>query len=222
MTANKNEPDKKPASSASAQASARPHATLDLKATEVTPPLPSRSPARPSQPSPKLPRHPPRPRPLRAAPPPLPRRAPVAPRPDRHPRRDPPPGAQRRKTRPARRRPVPPRPAPRGYGGFFTHVAAGLAGGIVALLAADMLAQQLGFGPTDRPEQVTALEQRLAALEASQRQRTIAARSRQSPRRRRSQARQARAARRQHRRHRQKAGRARRGPQRDQGQGRRR
>ncbi len=38
MTANKNEPDKKPAGSASAQTPSRPHATLDLKATEVTPP----------------------------------------------------------------------------------------------------------------------------------------------------------------------------------------
>ena len=40
MTANKNEPDKKPAGSPSAQAGSRPHATLDLKATEVTPPTP--------------------------------------------------------------------------------------------------------------------------------------------------------------------------------------
>src|SRR5262245_43931442 len=38
MTANKNEPEKKPAGSTSAQAGARPHATIDLKATEVTPP----------------------------------------------------------------------------------------------------------------------------------------------------------------------------------------
>lgn len=38
MTANKDEPEKKPAGSASTQAGARPHATLDLKATEVTPP----------------------------------------------------------------------------------------------------------------------------------------------------------------------------------------
>ena len=44
----------------------------------------------------------------------------------------------------------------------------------MALLAADMLAQQLGFATADRPEQVTALEQRLAALESnSQGQRTI-------------------------------------------------
>ena len=40
MTANKNEPDKKQAGTPSAQAGSRPHATLDLKATEVTPPAP--------------------------------------------------------------------------------------------------------------------------------------------------------------------------------------
>src|SRR5205085_2532375 len=33
-----------------------------------------------------------------------------------------------------------------GYGGFFTHLAAGVAGGIFALLVADMLASQLGLG----------------------------------------------------------------------------
>ena len=71
--------------------------------------------------------------------------------------------------------PSPPnsRPAPRGYGGFFTHVAAGLAGGLVALLAADILASQLGFETTDRPDAAKALEQRITSLEANRGQRTV-------------------------------------------------
>jgi hypothetical protein len=65
--------------------------------------------------------------------------------------------------------------APRGFGGFFTHVAAGLAGGIIALLAADILAGQLGFATGDQPDKTTAIEQRLTALEAARNQRNVPA-----------------------------------------------
>ena len=215
MTANKNEPDKKPASSASAQASARPHATLDLKATEVTPP-----PAKPEPGKPEVAEASAKAAASSAAAAPSTSAAgagsakpaaasSAAGAKDTKPAGTPPPSSP------------PSRPAPRGYGGFFTHVAAGLSGGIVALLAADILAQQLGFQTADRPEQVTALEQRLAAVEGN-RPAHRTARCRQSPRCRRNEARQARAARRQHRRHLKEAGPARRGPQRDQRQDRHR
>ena len=53
-----------------------------------------------------------------------------------------------------------------GTGGFFTHLAAGLAGGIIALLAADMLAGQLGLTRTgERNEATVALQERVTALE---------------------------------------------------------
>jgi hypothetical protein len=176
MTSNKDEPDKKPASSASAQASARPHATLDLKATEVTPP--------PSKPEPGK-AGPPKPDVAEASAKAKAAASSVGAAPSSSAA-----GAGSAKPGPATASPTtgakdaklagtpPPssasRPAPRGYGGFFTHVAAGLAGGIVALLAADMLAHQLGFATADRPEQVTVLEKRMAALESnSQGQRTV-------------------------------------------------
>jgi len=55
-----------------------------------------------------------------------------------------------------------------GAGGFFTHLAAGLAGGIIALLAADMLAGQLGLTRTgERSEEMVALQERLSALESN-------------------------------------------------------
>ncbi|MFA6139245.1 MAG: mitofilin family membrane protein [Hyphomicrobium sp.] len=177
MTANKNEPDKKPASSASAQASARPHATLDLKATEVTPPAAKPEPGKAEPGKPEVAEASAKAKAAAsstAATPPTSEGGTAGAKPgpasantatgakDAKPAGAPPPSSAAS------------RPAPRGYGGFFTHVAAGLAGGIVALLAADMLAQQLGFATADRPEQVTALEQRLAALESNgQGQRTI-------------------------------------------------
>ena len=59
-----------------------------------------------------------------------------------------------------------------GYGGFFSHLAAGIAGGIVALLAADMLASELGLsGPAEHEGASAALQQRVAALEAVSKQR---------------------------------------------------
>jgi hypothetical protein len=60
---------------------------------------------------------------------------------------------------------------PPSGGGFFTHLAAGIAGGIVALLAADILSSQLGLtGSSEGNAPTAALEQRLSALEASTRQ----------------------------------------------------
>lgn len=66
---------------------------------------------------------------------------------------------------------APKTPAPArtgGTGGFFTHLAAGLAGGIIALLAADMLANQLGLTRTgENGEAMVALQERLSALETA-------------------------------------------------------
>jgi hypothetical protein len=54
-----------------------------------------------------------------------------------------------------------------GSGGFFTHLAAGIAGGVVALLAADFLASQLGLsGSADQAGITTSLQQRIEALES--------------------------------------------------------
>jgi hypothetical protein len=52
-----------------------------------------------------------------------------------------------------------------GHGGFFTHLAAGVAGGIIALLAADLLASQLGLSGSAERGDAVALQQRIAALE---------------------------------------------------------
>jgi len=74
----------------------------------------------------------------------------------------------------APKRPVatPPKMA-RGYGGFFSHLAAGIAGGIVALLAADMLASQLGLSGSAQHEDATAaLQQRIVVLEAASNQKS--------------------------------------------------
>jgi len=146
MNTRKDDPAK-PAASGEASSS-RPHATLDLKATVVTPASTkdaksTSGPAETSKPS-----------------------APSA-LPGASPRReagaamaDPP-----RKTAPA------PMKAG-GYGGFFSHLAAGIAGGIVALLAADMLASELGLsGPAEHEGISAALQQRVAALEAVSKQR---------------------------------------------------
>ncbi len=165
MTANKNEPDKKPAGSPSAPAGSRPHATLDLKATEVTPPAPKPE----AGPAPGAKSDAPQ----------------VAEASAQSKAAASAPGASATAAdkvgasaaaKSASGKPPPspaPRPAPRGYGGFFTHVAAGLAGGLVALLAADMLASQLGFETTDRPDPTRGLEQRIASLEANRGQRTV-------------------------------------------------
>jgi hypothetical protein len=57
-----------------------------------------------------------------------------------------------------------------GSGGFFTHLAAGIAGGIFALLTAWMLASQIGFGGAASPVDLSPFEQRLAALETVDKQ----------------------------------------------------
>lgn len=164
MTANKNEPDKKPAGSASAAAGSRPHATLDLKATEVTPPAPKpqAGPAPAKSEAAQVAEASAQSKAAASAPGASPTAADKT-------------GASAT-AKSAGGKPPPssaPRPAPRGYGGFFTHVAAGLAGGLVALLAADMLASQLGFETTDRPDPTRGLEQRIASLEANRGQRTV-------------------------------------------------
>ena len=168
MTANKNEPDKKPAGSPSAQTGSRPHATLDLKATEVTPPTPKPEAGQTSAAKSDAPQ------------------AQVAEASAKSKAAAGSPGASTSAAdksgasataKSAGGTPPPsstnPRPAPRGNGGFFTHVAAGLAGGLVALLAADILASQLGFETADRPDAAKALEQRIASLEANRGQRAI-------------------------------------------------
>jgi len=71
---------------------------------------------------------------------------------------------------------APKKPAPAragGYGGFFSHLAAGIAGGIVALLAMDILASQLGLsGPSQHEDATAALQQRVVALEAASNQKS--------------------------------------------------
>jgi len=156
MTASKNEPDKKPAGSASAQAGARPHATLDLKATDVTPPT------TPAKDKPEVAETSAASKPGASSSAPkadIPKDAATSAAKDEKRGADSPPSG------------TAPRPASRGSGGFFTHVAAGLAGGIIALLAADILAGQLGFETADQPDKTAAIEQRLNALEAARGQR---------------------------------------------------
>lgn len=169
MTANKNEPEKKPAGSTSAQPAARPHATLDLKATEVTPPSASADKdkaavAEASKPSPSAASAASSSASTAAA---SAASAKSAPGPTAGPSvKSDKPGSSAPSSSPAR-------PAARGYGGFFTHLAAGLLGGIAALLAADMLAGQLGFATADQPDKTAALETRLAALESGRKQGAI-------------------------------------------------
>ncbi len=158
MTDNKNEPRKeKPGPSKSG--SARPHAMLDLKATEIasnpakeeTAPIP----AEPSKmdPSDKTSSDKP------------PDAAKI------EPTKSPAPG---RMAAAAKDEPVTkPRSEPKaaaGLSGFFksgvfTHLAAGLVGGIVALIAADLLAAQLGLSRTGQSEATRVLQQRISALE---------------------------------------------------------
>ena len=143
MNSKKDEPSKDPASGPGA---GRPHATLDLKATVVKPP-------EASQPG----------KDEKAAPPEPGKSGAAAAQPDALARGD----ARAAKAEAAAK----PAGAPgsrSGYGGFFTHLSAGVAGGILALLAADMLAFQLGFqGNADRRDISPAMLQRITALEAA-------------------------------------------------------
>lgn len=166
MTANKNEPDKKPAGSASAQPGARPHATLDLKATEVTPPPAQAGKDQSEKDKPEVAdasKAKPAGAAAAAASPATASATASA-------------AAGAKTDKPGSAAPsasATSRPAPRGYGGFFTHVAAGLVGGVIALLAADMFAGQLGFETNDQPDKAAALEQRLSALEAARNPRSL-------------------------------------------------
>src|SRR5262245_19208317 len=109
MTANKNEPDKKTAGSAPSQAGNRPHATLDLKATEVAAPAKEATKDKPTVAA----------TPDKAAPAAGASAASGAGKVEG--KTDQPAGPPPSSAPAAR-------PAARGSGGFFTHMAAGLAG----------------------------------------------------------------------------------------------
>jgi hypothetical protein len=157
MDSKKDEPAKKDTAGAATPGSARPHATLDLKATVVEP--------KGSKEAPKA-----------AAKEPA-----KEPAPDhaqdgaQDGAKDQKPAAsataasgaasaEAPKSEPASPPPSPPRPAASGR--FFTHLAAGIMGGIVALLAADIFASQLGLGDTSEQADVSAaLQKRIEKLE---------------------------------------------------------
>ena len=73
------------------------------------------------------------------------------------------------KVPPAQKPQAKPRRHQIGLRSLFTHFAAGVAGGIVALLAIDLFAPQLGLtgGATDYSETTQAMQRRLSALEES-------------------------------------------------------
>ncbi len=155
MTTRKDDPVK-PAAGGDTSSS-RPHATLDLKATVVNPPTASKDETTAAKDE----------KPATASAGPAKASSAL-------------PGASPRgeagavKPEPGKRPVVTPPPAKTagGYGGFFSHLAAGIAGGIVALLAADMLASHLGLsGPADR-EGAAALQQRIVALETAAKQKS--------------------------------------------------
>lgn len=172
MTADKKEPENKPAGSASAQGP-RPHATLDLKAKDLTPPAPAKPATadasakdKPSTTATSAASAA-----SSASSTPASTTKPDAAKTDKDAKSDKP--AQDAKPTvgalpPGAAQP----PAARGHGGFFTHVAAGLVGGLIALLAADALVSQFGISLTSEPDKTAALEQRLTAIEASRSQRS--------------------------------------------------
>lgn len=158
MTDNKNDPRKeKPGPSKSG--STRPHATLDLKATEVASkpgedkkaPSPAETPKAGAE--------------SRTA----------SGKPQQTAKSDPPKSsalggmATATKDQPAPKQQSKPKANAELGGflksGFFSHLAAGLAGGIVALLAADLLATQLGLSGGKQSETTQVLQQRISALE---------------------------------------------------------
>jgi len=149
MNSKKDEPGKDAAGPAG-PGSSRPHATLDLKATELEP-KPDKDETASASPKASD----------TGAARALPGASPRGPA-----------GAAKAEPRQAAKG-APARP--NGYGGFFTHLAAGVAGGIVALLAADMLASQLGLiGPAQPVDTSAALEHRIAELEADLKQKSDA------------------------------------------------
>jgi len=179
MTANKNEPGQKPSGSASAQAGNRPHATIDLKATEITPPasetekekIEKEKEAAKVAGASSAAKTATAPGGTGTAPSSTATGAPASKAAAASPADGKSGKAGEDAGKPSGS--SPPRAAPRGYGGFFTHLAAGIAGGVVALFAADMLATQLGIGSVDRPDTMAAVEQRIGALEAARNQSAV-------------------------------------------------
>ncbi len=156
MNTKKDEPDKKdPAGSAGN----RPHATIDLKATVVDDPKGSKGPAK-TEPG-KAEKTAPGPAAAGAAPP----------RASTGSSTPPPKGPEAAKPKPETAKSEEPKVEPAatkstGSGRFFTHLAAGIAGGVIALLGADMLASQLGLSSSPDQAQVSAaLERRILTLE---------------------------------------------------------
>jgi hypothetical protein len=179
MNTKKDEPAKPETAAAAGPASNRPHATLDLKATVVEPKAgaakepskdaakePAKDEKKPAGTAAKPEVPTPRPTPGTTAPQgakPAPGGAPAA-------KSGAPAGPAKTAaadvagSEPAAAAPV----RSPGRGGFFTHLAAGIVGGIVALLAADIFASQLGLGPsTDQADATAVLQQRVAELETS-------------------------------------------------------
>jgi len=151
MNTKKDEPEKKETAGAAGPPSPRPHATLDLKATVVDPKSGKDEKGRAASADPGKPGA----RPAAAGTPDAPK-----------------PGAEKPKATAGNEPPMgavaePPRTPAKsgGHGGFFTHLAAGVAGGIIALLAADLLASQLGLSGSAERGDAVALQQRIAALE---------------------------------------------------------
>ncbi len=166
MNTKKDEPGKKETPGAAGPGSNRPHATIDLKATVVDPKVgkePTKEPAKddktakdekPAPAATPVGTAAPRATASGAGAPQSAKPRPGAPTPDQRERPQSPASAQQ---------PV----KSAGSGGFFTHLAAGIAGGVVALLAADFLASQLGLsGSGDQAGITTSLQQRIEALES--------------------------------------------------------
>jgi hypothetical protein len=152
MTTKKDEPAKKDAGGGIGPGSTRPHATLDLKATVVEP-----KGASPTKAATEPPKEPPKVREDRGK-----DQEPTAPDAAASSAGSGP--TEGAKSKPANLPPTTPRPASAGR--FFTHLAAGIVGGIVALLAADIFASQLGLSDTSEQADVSAaLQKRIEALE---------------------------------------------------------
>jgi hypothetical protein len=174
MNTKKDEPEKKE-TGAGAPGGARPHATLDLKATVVkdagadAPRQPGKDqkPVAPSTPASaaavaaaETAKAKPGSAPPAGAPANAPRRIPDNPA-DGPSDKSSDKGPSAAGAKPAFARPA-------GSGGFFTHLAAGIAGGIVALLAADIVATQLGLsGAGEQADVSAALRQRVEVLESA-------------------------------------------------------
>ncbi len=157
MDSKKDESGKKETAGAAGPGSPRPHATLDLKATVIDP----KGPKEGAKEAPKEPAKDQKPTApsvsatARSAEPAKPK--PASPAPE----------TSAEKGQPSRG-PASATAKPASSSRFFTHLAAGIAGGIVALLAADMFASQLGLsGSGEQADATAALQRRIEALESS-------------------------------------------------------